>query len=173
MKTIRISESVLREMPMFQPTNQTNLGLIEKQINNMYKFALIDENKVYAYISVILRKEDVYEVSLSVGDRGYGAFMYELAMNKIYPNYLIPSSYETSGKARNVWYNYFQRKDIDRKEYPSEQYDTDYYMNFAYRVKTPKEYSQLFENGTNIVKNNNLNIDTIFMQATNRFLNES
>jgi len=170
MKKIRINESILYEMPMFQPTNQTNLGLIEKRINNMYKFALIDENKIYAYISIILRKEDVYEVSLSVGDKGYGAFMYQVAMNEIYPNYLIPSSYETSGKARNVWYNFFQRKDINRKEYNSEQYDTEYYMNFAYRVKTPKQYDKLFKNGNDIIRNNNLNIDTIFMQATNRFL---
>lgn len=171
MKTIRISESILREMPMFQPTNQTDdIGLLVYKTKPVVKLALInDQEYVLGYISLVLNDDNIYVVGISVGDKNYGAFMYEAAASVIYPHYFKSSSYDTSNQAKNVWYNYLKRSDVERIKYKSEQETEELFMNYAYRLKTPKQYNKLIENGKNILEELNLTPDVFFDKGMEKF----
>jgi hypothetical protein len=80
---------------------------------NLYSKA---EDKMYGVLSILEINNNIYDVGRVGTERGYGPFMYEMAMSYIYPKYLMPSrSGDIKSRALNVWGKFYERNDIQKK----------------------------------------------------------
>jgi hypothetical protein len=86
--------------------------------NNEWDYVLYSksEDKIYGVLSIIQINNNVYEVGRVGADRGYGPFMYEMAMSYITPKYLMPSrNGDVKTRALGVWGKFHQRGDVQKK----------------------------------------------------------
>ena len=86
--------------------------------NNEWDYVLYSksEDKIYGVLSIIQINNDVYQVGRVGADRGYGPFMYEMAMSYITPKYLMPSrNGDVKSRALDVWDKFHQRGDVQKK----------------------------------------------------------
>lgn len=96
--------------------------------------------------------DDIWTVSFSVAEKGYGPFMYDAAFSVISPQFLASDRTQTSPKARNVWkvISTTRKGQFRRKELPEECWFEDWdeigkeeVLNYAYAIKNPINLSNL------------------------------
>ena len=133
-KVIReVMSKVLGEDAMRLSALPKEAGLFIREINSGYDLVLYNpkEKKTYATITIILRKEENYFVTGVAAERGFGPFIYELAMMHISSEGkgLMPTrDGGIRGESWNVWkFFYEKRQDVGKKTFSV--FDKDYNFN--------------------------------------------
>jgi hypothetical protein len=112
---------------------------------------------------------NAWEVKLVSADKGYGPFLYDLAMNHVAPTPMMPDRKNISGDASKIWNFYYRyREDVEKihindptcfyrksgnikdkyfKDFTTEASE-DSPLNFYYMVKNPDKnwYKPLYDN---------------------------
>ena len=118
------------------------------------------EKAVYGTIQV-LEKDNFWMVGSVAANKGYGPLMYDLAMSKIYPEFLVPDRASVKPGAQKVWtFINNNRKDefriISIKKLTNDKRDfnnhKDKILNQAYAIRTPLDYSSLEQNNLNCIE---------------------
>jgi len=113
-----IEESALRQKDLPEST-----ALFIREINQGYDFVLYNpkEKSIYATITIVSRDyygKDFYYVTAVVAEKGFGPFIYELAMMHIFQEKkgLMPQrDGDVREKAFGVWEKFYKRSDIKKK----------------------------------------------------------
>jgi len=115
----RLMESMIDEAAKGLGDLPEDISLFKLDLqSNEFDFILYSksEDKIYGVLSIIQINNDVYEVGRVGADRGYGPFMYEMAMSYINPKYLMPSrNGDVKTRALGVWGKFYQRGDVQKK----------------------------------------------------------
>jgi len=118
-----VRESLLDEMAMGFNNLIDGTGLFTHNVNNGYDFVLYNPSTHHVYGIISLSQSDFYGDSFFVAgvaaEKGFGPFMYELAMMQgfIDNRGLMPSrDGDIRPEAWKVWEQFFNRTDIIKKE---------------------------------------------------------
>jgi hypothetical protein len=112
------------------------------------------EKAIYGTIQV-LERNNFWMVGSVGANKGYGPLMYDLAMSKIYPEFLVPDRGSVKPGAQKVWTFINQnRKDefriIPIKKLTSDKQDLSIHknsiLNQAYAIKSSLDYTSLEKN---------------------------
>ncbi len=121
-KLIRESiDKVLDEDAMKMSHLPEGTGLFIREINSGYDLVLYNPKlkNVYAIITIVLREAENYFVAGVAAERGFGPFIYELAMmhiNKEGKGLMPTRDGVIRGEAWNVWKKFYAaRPDVDKK----------------------------------------------------------
>lgn len=118
------------------------------------------EKAIYGTIQV-LEKDNFWMVGSVGANKGYGPLMYDLAMSKIYPEFLVPDRGSIKPGAQKVWeFINNNRKNefviVAIKKLTSDKRNFGIHknqiLNQGYAIKTPLEYSFLEENHLNCIE---------------------
>jgi hypothetical protein len=117
------------------------------------KNAIVNNVKIEGQIMVLQKKDcsDAYKIKYVTATKGWGALLYELALEGAGPNGLIADRDSTSASAVNVWNIYMQRTDV--KKVPLDINNTNctlrmlhHYLDDNLNPVTPPEGTRIYSN---------------------------
>lgn len=74
------------------------------------------QNKVYGHVGIYKLPSGNWAVGGIAAERGYGPFLYELALTYVYPKALMPTrDGSVRGEAENVWKKFMLRSDVAKE----------------------------------------------------------
>jgi len=125
---------------MYQPNG--NVGIIRCHIDHAKQslFAVDKQGTIMALIVMYKMKRsygDTWIVQQSEGRHRYGAFIYETAMNHIYPDWITSDILLTSPEARKVWRIYNKREDVESRYSKTARQKDFKYLENDYRLSKP------------------------------------
>lgn len=170
-KVIRdvLFEEVFNEAAKRVESLSSGTALFIEELNSGYTLSLYDpsENKVYGTITFIKGSKDKnYWVSGVASIKGYGPFIYELAMMISHKHGvgLMPSrDGDVRGDAFSVWEKFYDRSDVGKETIPFDDED------FSFRIFDDHDHLSLEEKEEwlkSIEDDKYLNIKTLYVFNT-------
>jgi hypothetical protein len=175
-----LSEDVQKTRKSFGNLSESlKIVLIER--GSFKRIVLVNEEKLHNYFSsdaieedlgigmkketpvigsVVFQKAPKFNLWTTISiasEKGYGPFLYELAMSTVNPSWYAPDDISrVSSQAKNVWDKFCNRDDIEKKiketleksflekNHPAITSipDCEYSLFYQYRMKSPLSYSQ-------------------------------
>jgi hypothetical protein len=121
-----LKESEINEEALRLKNLSEDVALFIREINQGYDFVLYNPKNNYIYATITIVKRDYYGnsgfyyVTAVATEKGFGPFMYELAMMHIY-NEKMGLMPQRDGDVREgafgVWKKFFERRDVNKQTF--------------------------------------------------------
>jgi len=124
------------------------LYYITKNDNKIHILLIDNDMNIYGYIYLNRLSTDEWEVVSVAALDGYGYKMHDVAMDLVYPSYILPArDGQIKEKLINTYIKYFDRIDVTTESIDSVNYD---WFHTKYKLKKKKNIP--IENGNITIK---------------------